>query len=307
MEKIKDQLSWDEFYKNSKQQVRPITKINAFNRLIVHSKNFFVISGYGAFTKGYMLIITKDFIPSFGLLNDSEHEELFFLIKLIKKIISIQFKKQTVVFEHGMCACIGGLDRAHLHLMGIPRNTKTKDLKKSINRVLFKRKLGIKYVEFKGYKLENVHDINHFFEIEEKNSKTEKKDYKINGEIYSISDIQNLNFNKWPGITLNHINKGGHYVYFNSGNGESSFLTTKNFETQFGREVVFENELNLNKTFKRDMTKIQKNNKFLEIWKWQNFLFEDNILSTLKFSKKGFEELKKEYSKEYKNFKIEII
>ena len=40
MENIIDQLSWPEFYAQSKKAIRPITKINEFNRLIAHSKNF---------------------------------------------------------------------------------------------------------------------------------------------------------------------------------------------------------------------------------------------------------------------------
>ena len=62
---LKDQLSWEEFLKKSpKNDI--ITRVKPFNRLIAHSKNLFIIAGYGAFTKGYVLIITKDFIPSFG-------------------------------------------------------------------------------------------------------------------------------------------------------------------------------------------------------------------------------------------------
>ena len=66
---LKDQLSWEEFFKESGKNPI-ITKVKPFNRLIAHSKNLFIIAGYGAFTKGYVLIITKDFIPSFGLIKD---------------------------------------------------------------------------------------------------------------------------------------------------------------------------------------------------------------------------------------------
>ena len=73
----------------------------------------------------------------------------------------------------GMCACIGGLDRAHLHLMGIPINTSTKDLKKSINKVLFKRKYrqicekkmlnyNIIYVD---YNINYVHNWDIFYKL----------------------------------------------------------------------------------------------------------------------------------------------
>ena len=38
---------------------------------------------------------------------------------------------------------------------------------------------------------------------------------------YKIKDIQNLNHEKWPFISLPHVMKGGHYVYFNSNNWSS--------------------------------------------------------------------------------------
>ena len=79
MSQIIDQLSWEEFYKFSKKLKSKPKKITAFNRLIAHSKNFFVISGYGAFTPGYMLVITKDFIPSYGLIEEKKMDELNFL------------------------------------------------------------------------------------------------------------------------------------------------------------------------------------------------------------------------------------
>ncbi len=67
MNSVKDQLSWEQFKTHSIKAKKPIKKISEFNRLIAHSKNFFLISGYGAFTDDYILIISKDFIPSYGL------------------------------------------------------------------------------------------------------------------------------------------------------------------------------------------------------------------------------------------------
>ena len=61
MSEIIDQLSWEQFKKNSEKQKKPIKKISEFNRLIASSENFFLISGYGAFTDGYILIISKEF------------------------------------------------------------------------------------------------------------------------------------------------------------------------------------------------------------------------------------------------------
>ena len=46
---LKDQLSWDEFYKKALKE-NLFQKVKEFNRLVAHSKNFFIIAGYGAFT-----------------------------------------------------------------------------------------------------------------------------------------------------------------------------------------------------------------------------------------------------------------
>ena len=89
----KDQLSWDEFYKVSHGRSKLPKKISEFNRLIAHTKNFFVISGYGAFTPGYFLIISKDFLPSFGLIEEKQLSELNFLIKILKDTIHQELKE----------------------------------------------------------------------------------------------------------------------------------------------------------------------------------------------------------------------
>ena len=154
-----------------------------------------------------------------------------------------------------MCACIGGLDRAHLHIMSVPLETSVESLTETINETLYERKAGIKYIKYKDYKLENIHDINQIFE-DKKN--LNNNDFQIFGEIYKIKEIQNLPIDQWPLITLNHINKGGHYVYFKSDFNETSFLTTHNFNTQFGRQVVFNNEKKLSNDFNSTVTKIQK-------------------------------------------------
>ena len=121
MDSVIDQLSWEQFRIHSKKAKRPLNKVSEFNRLIAHSKNFFLISGYGAFTDGYILVISKDFIPSYGLINKDDVNEVKFLIKLIKNFIKKKYDRKTLIFEHGMCACIGGLDRAHLHLMSVSK------------------------------------------------------------------------------------------------------------------------------------------------------------------------------------------
>ena len=58
----KDQLSWEKFYEESQSRISLPKKVKEYNRLVAHTKNFFIISGYGAFTPGYLLIISKDFL-----------------------------------------------------------------------------------------------------------------------------------------------------------------------------------------------------------------------------------------------------
>lgn len=296
-----DQLSWEKFFEVSKKNKSSPNTVESFNRLITYSKNFFIIAGYGAFTKGYVLIISKKFIPSYGLIERREEEELNFLINETKKIIQNELNRKSVIFEHGMCACIGGLDRAHLHIMSISNDSNKKSLKKAIKDTLYSRKAGIKHILFNGFKLENIHDINQIYES--LNPKNESKEIKIVGKIYNLNDIQNLDQTNWPKVTLKHIMKGGHYVFFRSDYKDASFLTTNNFQTQFGREVVFNNELNLDKNFLKE----KKKNKFnKELWRWQNSFFEKNIIETMKIFKKGFKKLEKMNAVKYSKFGIKI-
>ncbi len=300
-----DQLSWNKFYEESKNRSSIPKKISEFNRLVAHSKNFFVISGYGAFTPCYVLIISKNFIPSFGLIEKNQIEELNFLIEILKQTISNEVQRKSVVFEHGMCACIGGLDRAHIHIMSIPNKTNTSALSDAIDNVLYNRKAGIDYIEFNNYKLQNIHDINHIYE--EVVSKGNKQNVKIIGKLYKIKDIQNLSVKEWPLITLNHINKGGHYVYFKSEFDNASFLTTNNFQTQFGREVVFEIEKSLNKDFKEKVNELEKINKNLLVWRWQHHIFENEIINSMKLARKGINNLRDKHKNEYSKFELKVI
>ena len=228
-------------------------------------------------------------------------KNLEFLIKIVKYHIKKKYKKNSVIFEHGMCACIGGLDRAHLHVMSIDKNTTKNTLKDSINKVLYKRKVGINFVEYNKYKLENIHDINQILDSEN------KKNYKINGKISKINNIKNLPTNKWPFITLNHIKKGGHYVFLKTDFDSASFLTTSNFQTQFGREVIYENEIITNNKFKKKIRLLQKENIHIELWKWQNSMFEKNIIDTINHARKEMKKYKKKFLKEFELYNFDIV
>ena len=274
---IEDVLSWERFFNESKKRnFYPPKEIEMFNRLILHTNNFFVIAAIGAFTPGYLMLVTKKLLPSFSLIDDEQLNELKWLIKVTASAIKETYNREVVYFEHGMCACVGGLDRAHLHLMTVSKDVNDDLLKKTINKVLSKRKAGIKSVEINGYKLESIHDI-----VEIMNS-TETSSYKVNGKQLYFDDIKNnLDIKNWPVSARDHVSKGGHYVYFQTNSNSSSFLTNKNFQTQLGRQIVFETEIEANNTMKEMSDKILKKNNYASIWKWQEFSFKENMLKTM--------------------------
>ena len=103
-----------------------------------------------------------------------------------------------------------------------------------------------------------------------------------------------------------HIKKV-HYVFFKSDYDNSSFLTTNNFQTQFGRQVVYENEIKLDNIFNEKIKKIKSKNEFLQIWRWQNCMFESEIIQTVNSGKIRFKELEKSYKKEYEKFNLNVI
>ena len=231
-------------------------------------------------------------------------EELNFMIEISKTVIKKKYNRNSVIFEHGMCACIGGLDRAHLHIMSIANESSADSLTNAINITLYDRKAGIEYIKYKDYKLENLHDINQLFDDKEN---FKNNDVQIVGEILDIKKIKDLPEKEWPKVTFEHINKGGHYVYFKSDFEDASFLTTHNFQTQFGRQVVYNNEKELNKSFKDEVVNLQKDNSFLEVWKWQNCMFNENILDTIIKTKSGLNNLKSEFEEKFKKFDVQII
>ena len=275
-DQINDALSWDLFLNGSKiRSSYPPKEIDLVNRLVCHTKNFFVIAAIGAFVPGYLMIVSKKLISSYALLEESELDEFYWLINQVRKSVETTYKKKVVLFEHGMCACVGGLDRAHLHLMPIDVSSNDLDIINAINRVLYNRKAGINYVEFNNHKFENIHDIKQIIES------SDKKKYKVDGKLLKFEDLKNLETNEWPFSALNHVQSGGHYIFFKSGSESSSFLTTKNFQTQFGREVVYEIIQNKDKKFKKNTEQILKKNIYSNVWRWQEFFFKENIYKTM--------------------------
>ena len=276
--KIGDVLSWSEFFENtSNEKSYPPKKIKLYNRLVASTKNFFAIAAIGAFVPGYLMLISKEMIPSFSLIKDEYTDELKWFIKSIQQVIEKTYNRKVISFEHGMCACVGGLDRAHLHFMTVSQNVSDEVIKKSINKALLNRKAGISAVEINGHKLENIHDITTIMD-----AKSNGEKYKVHGKQLLYEDINNnLDKDNWPFSARNHVNKGGHYVFFNTNSNYSSFFTDKNFQTQLGREIVYEVELQTNPEFQKLVKKITDKNIYASVWKWQNFSFEENILKTM--------------------------
>ena len=58
-------------------------------------------------------------------------------------------------------------------------------------------------------------------------------------------------------------------------------MPNKNFQTQLGRQIVFETEIETNNTMKEMSDKILKKNNYASIWKWQEFSFKENMLKTM--------------------------
>lgn len=275
-DQIQDALSWDLFLNGSKKRsTYPPKEIDLVNRLVCHTNNFFVVGAIGAFVPGYLMIISKKLISSYALLDEKELEEFYWLIHQVSKSVEKTYKKKVVLFEHGMCACVGGLDRAHLHIMPVDKSCTDNEIVQAVNRVLSNRKAGINFVEFKNHKFENIHDIIQIIKT------GDKKEYKVDGKLLKFGDLQNLDTTEWPLSAFNHVKKGGHYVFFKSDFKNASFLTTQNFQTQFGREVVYEIVKHKNKDFKKKVDQILKENNFSNVWRWQEFFFKENIYKTM--------------------------
>ncbi|MDC0056571.1 hypothetical protein OAJ74_00300 [Alphaproteobacteria bacterium] len=269
-----DQLSWHQFYKHSKLDIKHVTnKISAFNRMVYYTNNFFVIVGYGAFNKGYLLVVSKKRISAFALISKNLLSEFKWILNFSKKLLKSIYKDcEVAIFEHGLCACIGGLDRAHLHFMPYSKKNK-KNMVKAINQSLKRRRIGIKYVKFDNQKFDHIEDIDTILE-----NFSDHKELSIKGKYLKLNDIKNKKkINDYPLNLTKEAKNNKTYIFFDSSSADSSFITFENINTQLGREIIFNCENNSSK-YKKFITK--KNNEL--IWKWQDQMFEKNIIQTIK-------------------------
>ena len=87
---IKDQLAWDKFFDvSSKRETYPPKKIELFNRLVAYTNNFFVVAAIGAISPGYLMIITKELIPSISMVADEYIDELRWLIEVTSEATAL--------------------------------------------------------------------------------------------------------------------------------------------------------------------------------------------------------------------------
>ena len=269
-----DQLSWHQFYKHSKLDVKHVpNKISAFNRMAYYTNNFFVIVGYGAFNRGYLLVVSKKRISAFALISKNLLSEFKWVVNFSKELIKSIYKDcEVAIFEHRMCACLGGLDRAHLHFMPYSKKNK-KNMVNAINKSLKRRRIGIKFVKFNNQKFDHIEDIDTILE-----NFSDHKELSIKGNYLKLNDIKNKKkINDYPLNLTKEAKNNKTYIFFNSSSADSSFITLNNINTQLGREIIFNCEYNSNK-YKKFI--IKKDNEF--IWRWQDQMFEKNIIQTIK-------------------------
>lgn len=274
MKKIEnDVLDWNLFLKGSNKRKKQVPKKSSLdNRLIFETKNLFVIAGLGAFVPGYFLIITKKSYTSFAQLEDIEFQEYEWVLEKLDNLITKIYGKISSVFEHGMCACAGGLDHAHVHVMPLPNENYEKKFEKGIDKVLKKRAAGISKIKFNNNEFENVHDISTIINF--------NSDYEITeGKLLTLNDLKNekINFKS----KRNELLLTEQYINFILYNKKINFCTNNYLGTQFGREVVYQLYMTSEAPLKEEFNQLSRSDPSRLIWRWQDYMFEKNIIQTM--------------------------
>ena len=298
-----DQLAWEKFRDGSLLDLKNILKkSDSYNRLICHTQNFFVVAGYGAFVEGYLLIIPKKLISSFAHLDEKMTIEFNWLKKLLFDTNNVLYKDTNqIFFEHGMCACMGGLDRAHLHLMKYDSKNK-KYITNAINKALKKRVIGIDSIILEGERIINRYDLS---SIINKLDEKQMSRIQINGSLKKYEDIKeiDLDMNDYPLNLKKSIESNKPYIYFDTGDNKDSFITFEEIDTQLGREICFYINFNDENDIKNLVLNHHSSyDPSQAVWMWQNYMFEKNIVNTIKKYAFHFSENINKINKEF-NFK----
>ena len=277
MAKDKDVLSWDLFLEGfSKRKEFPPTEFGLYDRLVAATRNFFCVVGVGAFRLGYLLVISKTLLPSMASMPDNSYDEFTWFLNTLRRVLERLYGSRVAIVEHGMCACVGGLDRAHVHIIPFPKDVSDFDICGATDAALIDRRAGIEGVVYDGYRFVNIHDIRQILES------ADPGDYTLEGVQLSFDSLNSpYSIQGYPGTLVNHIMTGGHYVYFDSGTLDSSFLTTVDLSTQLGREIVLRTSLSKDTDLATYHQKVSRKNPHAELWRWQEFAFVENILKSL--------------------------
>ncbi len=271
---IQDPLSWDLFSIGAKKRNFQLPSNPTMdNRLIIDTKNFFVVSGLGAFVPGYFLIITKKTYTSFAQLDDNELQEFNWLVKILNESLKIKYNMRAALFEHGMCSCAGGLDHAHVHMMTIPNELNKDNFTSILDKVLKKRAAGINKMKFNNSEFDNIHDISTIINFH--------NDYEIiDGKLLKSEDIKNFKNNF--GEIRSELLKEEQYIQFRVLDESMEFCTKHYLGTQFGREIVYECFFSLNSDCKSLFNQLNRTNPSQLVWRWQDYYFDKNIMITMK-------------------------
>lgn len=122
-------------------------KYGQFTDIILDTDQFLAMTGLGALTEGYLLIIPKRHYRSIGAIPEEKFAELSEFCEKIRKIIEHLYGP-VVLFEHGMSKChfAGGcIDHAHIHFIPC-----TKDFRSTLQN------------DFKEKKIENYDELSEF-------------------------------------------------------------------------------------------------------------------------------------------------
>jgi diadenosine tetraphosphate (Ap4A) HIT family hydrolase len=259
-----NRLAWQRFREGAMQRgdIPPrVTQLD--DCLMCSTDHFFVIVGSGAFIPGYLIIVTKQPYRSFAEIPESLYPELRWLIHLLSTLLEKQYQKNVVTFEHGMCGC-SGADNAHLHLMPVSRWATCADFRRSIDRVLNHRGIGITDA------------------IDRELQREFRSDASAQ-EVWTVDQLQRLPIDRYPrwidrSVLLQK------YVYFNAPFDDASFLTTVDLGSQVGREIIFEVEKYHSKTLQKalkQMARSQSDAYGKLVWRWQDFEFKENMVKTM--------------------------
>lgn len=125
---IKKQEQYNLYYEMFGKQIN-------YRYILKETEHFLVIPPAGSFVPGYLEIIPKEHVPSFGQLSSKLDEELTCLCILVEDWIKKYYSKYVIYFEHGSVNFKnrGGStsDHAHLHIVPV---TKYVDLAPSLFR-----------------------------------------------------------------------------------------------------------------------------------------------------------------------------